>query len=223
MEAVCLNSGPAFDDCEEYEYEEDCSVVEHDNEVYEKDSKKESPHTTFGLKFGSSDEAYDFYNMYGKERGFGIRASNSWFRSKRKERWRLFEVELQHNHTVSPEIRWFYKSDKKMILASRKQQELTPVTEVHIIKLYRTSTDAACSGSQEVKEKDSRLPVDTTKHLELKEGDAHALYNYFCHMKLTNPNFFYLMDLDDEGCLRNVFWADARSTSLMQLQLIQQA
>ncbi|XP_027773532.1 protein FAR1-RELATED SEQUENCE 6-like [Solanum pennellii] len=30
-------------------------------------------------------------------------------------------------------------------------------------------------------------------------------------MKLTNPNFFYLMDLDDEGCLRNVFWADARS------------
>ncbi|PHT45993.1 hypothetical protein CQW23_15151 [Capsicum baccatum] len=131
-------------------------------------------------------------------------------------RWKLFEVELQHNHTVSPEIRRFYKSDKKMILASRKQQELTPVTQVHTIKLYRTSTDAACSGSQEVKEKDSRLPVDTTKHLELKEGDAHALYNYFCHMKLTNPNFFYLMDLDEEGCLRNVFWADASLRCIVQ-------
>ncbi|PHT45992.1 hypothetical protein CQW23_15150 [Capsicum baccatum] len=67
VEAVCLNSGPAFDDCEEYEYGEDCSVVEHDNEVHEKDSKKESPQPTLGLKFGSSDEAYDFYNMYGKE------------------------------------------------------------------------------------------------------------------------------------------------------------
>lgn len=253
MQAVCLNSGPVFDDCEVYEYGEDCSVVEHDNEIHENDSKKESSQPIVGLEFGSFDEAYDFYNMYGKEQGFGIRVSNSWFRSKRKERyraklscsnagfkkksganhprpetrtgcpamlviklvdpkrWRIVEVELQHNHTVSPEIRRFYKSHKKMILASKKQQELTPVTEVHTIKLYRTSIDASYNGSQKVEETDSRLPVDTSKHLELKEGDAHALYNYFCRMKLTNPNFFYLMDLDDEGCLRNVFWADARS------------
>ncbi|KAK6787163.1 hypothetical protein RDI58_015688 [Solanum bulbocastanum] len=191
--------------------------------------------------------------MYGKEQGFGVRVSNSWFRSKRKERyraklscsnagfkkksganhprpetrtgcpamlviklvdskrWRIVEVVFQHNHTVSPEIRRFYKSHKKMILASKKQQESTPVTEVHTIKLYSTSIDAAYNGSQEVEETDSGLPVDTSKHLDLKEGDAHALYNYFCRVKLTNPNFFYLMDLDDEGCLRNVFWADARS------------
>ncbi|XP_060216128.1 protein FAR1-RELATED SEQUENCE 6-like [Lycium barbarum] len=247
MEAVCLNSEPVFDDCEEYEDGEDYSVVEHDNE---KDSKKEYPQPTVGLEFGSFDEAYEFYNMYGKEQGFGIRVSNSWFRSKRKDRyraklscsnagfkkksganhprpetrtgcpamlviklvdskrWRIVEVQLQHNHTVSPEIRRFYKSHKKMILAAEKQQELTPVTEVHTIKLYRTSIDA---GFQEVEETDSQLPVDTSKHLELKEGDAHALYNYFCRMKLTNPNFFYLMDLNDEACLRNVFWADARS------------
>ncbi|KAK4375226.1 hypothetical protein RND71_005903 [Anisodus tanguticus] len=250
MEAVYPNSEPVFDNSKEYEDGEDCSVVEHDNE---KDSKKEYPQPTVGLEFGSFDEAYDFYNMYGKEQGFGIRVSNSWFRSKRKERyraklscsnagfkkksganhprpetrtgcpamlviklvdskrWRIVEVELQHNHTVSPEIRRFYKSHKKMVLAAKKQQELTPVTEVHTIKLYRTSIDTAYDGFQEVKETDISLPVDTSKHLELKEGDAHALYNYFCRMKLTNPNFFYLLDLDDEGCLRNLFWADARS------------
>ncbi|XP_009622495.1 protein FAR1-RELATED SEQUENCE 6-like isoform X1 [Nicotiana tomentosiformis] len=253
MEAVCLNSEPVFEDCEEYEDEEDCSLEEHDDEVHEKDSKMKSLQPTIGLEFGSFDEAYDFYNMYGKEQGFGIRVSNSWFRSKRKERyraklscssagfkkksganhprpetrtgcpamlviklvdlksWRIVEVELQHNHPVSPEIRRFYKSHKKMILAAKKQQESTPVTEVHTIKLYRMSVDAACNGLQKIKEKDNRLPVDTSKHLELKEGDTNALYNYFCRMKLTNPNFFYLMDLDDQGCLRNVFWADARS------------
>ncbi|XP_009801241.1 protein FAR1-RELATED SEQUENCE 6 isoform X1 [Nicotiana tabacum] len=253
MEAVCLNSDPVFDDCEEYEDEEDCSVEEHDDGVHEKDSKKESPQPTIGLEFGSFDEAYDFYNRYGKEQGFGIRVSNSWFRSKRKERyraklscssagfkkksganhprpetrtgcpamlvikladskrWRIVEVELQHNHPVSPEVRRFYKSHKKMILADKKQQESIPITEVHTIKLYRTSIDAACNGLQKIKDKDSRFPVDTSKHLELKEGDANALYNYFCRMKLTNPNFFYLLDLDDQGCLRNVFWADARS------------
>lgn len=64
------------------------------------------------------------------------------------KRWRIVEAVLQHNHTVSAEIRRFYKSHKKMILASKKQQELTPVTEVHTIKLYHTSIDAAYNGSK---------------------------------------------------------------------------
>ncbi|MCE3052087.1 hypothetical protein HAX54_051576 [Datura stramonium] len=88
MDAVCLNSEPVFDDCEEYEDGEDCSVVEHDDEIPEKNSKKESPQPTVGLEFGSFGEAYDFYNMYGKEQGCGIRVSNSLFRLKRKERYR---------------------------------------------------------------------------------------------------------------------------------------
>lgn len=97
---------------------------------------------------------------------------------------------------------------KKMILAAKKAQQKVPVTE-HTIKLYR---NAACTGYSNADEGESRNPVDhSTKHLELKEGDTHAVYNYFCQMKLTNPNFFYLMDLDEEGRLRNVFWADARS------------
>ncbi|RVX19618.1 Protein FAR1-related sequence 6 [Vitis vinifera] len=215
MEEVCLNSEPVFDEGDEYEIEGD-SIT---------------------------------------EQGFGIRVSNSWFRSKRKERyraklscssagfkkkseanhprpetrtgcpamivirlvdskrWRIVEVELEHNHQVSPQIKRFYKSHKKMILAAKKAQPPSePVTEVHTIKLYRTAVvDSGCNGYTNVNEGESLNPVDHSKHLDLKEGDAHAVYNYFCRMKLTNPNFFYLMDLDDEGRLRNVFWADARS------------
>ncbi|CAN4099836.1 unnamed protein product [Withania somnifera] len=238
MQAVCLNTGPVFDECE---------ICRWRRPRF----KERVPQPTVGLEFWSFDEAYDFYNMYGKEQGYGIRVSNSWFRSKSKEwfraklscsnagfkkksganhpetrtgcpamlviklvnskRWRIVEFKLQHNHTVSPEIRLFYKAHKKMDFLSKKQQESTPVTEIHTINLYRISIDASYNGSQEVEETDSRLPVDTSRHLELKEGDAHALYNYFCLRKLTNPNFFYLMDLDDERCLRNVFGADARS------------
>lgn len=129
------------------------------------------------------------------------------------KRWRIVEVELEHNHQVSPQIKRFYKSHKKMILAAKKAQPPSePVTEVHTIKLYRTAVvDSGCNGYTNVNEGESLNPVDHSKHLDLKEGDAHAVYNYFCRMKLTNPNFFYLMDLDDEGRLRNVFWADARS------------
>ncbi|KAE9452193.1 hypothetical protein C3L33_15904, partial [Rhododendron williamsianum] len=181
MEAVCLNSEPVFDGGDECEDEGDCSIMDQDDEISETHSQKERPPPTIGLEFESFDEAYDFYNVYAKEQGFGIRVSNSWFRSKRKERyraklscssagfkkkseannprpetrtgcpamiviklvdskrWRIVEVEIQHNHPVSPDVKRFYKSHKKMILAAKKAQHLEPVMEVHTIKLYRTA------------------------------------------------------------------------------------
>ncbi|KAJ4850000.1 hypothetical protein Tsubulata_016235 [Turnera subulata] len=190
MEEVCLNSEPVFDESDYYEAERDSSAAEHDSESGETHLKKEPLQPTVGLEFDSFDEAYDFYNIYAKEKGFGIRVGNSWFRSKGKERyraklscssagfkkkseannprpetrtgcpamvvirlvdskrWRIVEVELEHNHPVSPQIKRFYKSHKKMIIAARNakpQQE--PVTEIHTIKLYRTSlVDAGCHG-----------------------------------------------------------------------------
>ncbi|KAB2634009.1 protein FAR1-RELATED SEQUENCE 6-like [Pyrus ussuriensis x Pyrus communis] len=129
------------------------------------------------------------------------------------KRWRIVELELEHNHQVSPQIKRFYKSHKKMILAAKSAQpQPEPVTEVHTIKLYRTPVmDVGCSGYSKFSETEGLNSTDLSKHLERKEGDAHAVYKYFCRMKLTNPNFYYLMDLGDGRCLRNVFWADARS------------
>ncbi|XP_057957628.1 protein FAR1-RELATED SEQUENCE 6-like isoform X2 [Malania oleifera] len=254
MEEVCLNREPVFEESDEYDVQGDGHVVEHDDETVGTLTKKEPPPPTVGLEFDSFEEAYDFYNFYGKQQGFGIRVSNSWFRSKRKERyraklscssagfkkkseanhprpetrtgcpamivirlvdskrWRIVEVELEHNHPLNPQIKRFFKSHKRMILAAKKaQRPQQPVMEVHTIKLYRTAVvDIGCDGCSDVDKKESTNSVDHSKHLELK-GDAHAVYNYFCRMKLTNPNFFYLMDFDDEGHLRNVFWADARS------------
>ncbi|KAL3587065.1 hypothetical protein D5086_013932 [Populus alba] len=180
MEEVCLNSEPVFDEGDDYEVEGDCSAMGCDDETGENCSKKERPEPTVGLEFDSFDEAYDFYNVYAKEQGFGIRVSNSWFRSKRKERyraklscssagfkkkseannprpetrtgcpamvvirlvdskrWRIVDVELEHNHQVNPQIKRFYKSHKRMILAAKKAQPPPePVTEVHTIRLHR--------------------------------------------------------------------------------------
>lgn len=253
MEEVCLNSEPVFEESDEFDVEGNSSVAENDQESLGSRSKNPPP-PTVGLEFDSFDDAYNLYNAYAKEQGFGIRVSNSWFRSKRKERyraklscssagfkkkseannprpetrtgcpamivirmvdskrWRIVEVELQHNHQVSPQIKRFYKSHKKMILAARKAQPPPePITEIHTIKLYRTAVmDAGYNGySNFVDGQD--INFDNLKYLELKEGDAHAIYNYFCRMKLTDPNFFYLFDIDEDGHLRNMFWADARS------------
>ncbi|GMY29269.1 protein FAR1-RELATED SEQUENCE 6-like [Fagus crenata] len=240
MEEVCLNSEPVFDEGDEYDVEGDCTGVEHDDETGEPQLKKEPPSPTVGLEFGSFDEAYDFYNMYAKGQGFGIRVSNSWFRSKRKERyraklscssagfkkkseannprpetrtgcpamivirlvdskrWRIVEVELEHNHQVSPQIKRFYKSHKKMILAAKKAQPSPePVTEVHTIKLYRTAVlDVGHDGYSNFNE--GINPVDNSKHLELKEEfvDKYDLALHRKHLKVAmadmesrNPSF----------------------------------
>ncbi|XP_061360369.1 protein FAR1-RELATED SEQUENCE 6-like isoform X1 [Gastrolobium bilobum] len=254
MEEVCLNSEPLFDENDEFDVERNSSVAEQDPESLNSQSRN-SPLPTVGLEFDSFDEVYNFYNIYAKEEGFGIRVSNSWFRSKRKERyraklscssagfkkksrannpraetrtgcpamivirmvdskrWRIVEVELQHNHQVSPQSKRFYKSHKKMILAARESQPLPePIAEVHTIKLYRTTVmDVGYNNDYSNFEESHDTNFDNFKYLELGEGDANAIYNYFCRMKLTCPNFFYLFDIDDDGHLKNVFWADSRS------------
>ena len=53
--------------------------------------------------------------------------------------------------------------------------------------------------------------IAKVRQLRLGIGDAEALRNYFVRMQRTSPNFFYVIDMDDEGRLRNVFWVDARS------------
>ncbi|XP_042982391.1 protein FAR1-RELATED SEQUENCE 5-like isoform X1 [Carya illinoinensis] len=60
-------------------------------------------------------------------------------------------------------------------------------------------------------EKDCRNYIDKARHLRLGAGGAGALREYFERMQYKNPGFFASMDLDDDGRLKNVFWADPRS------------
>ncbi|KAF5468497.1 hypothetical protein F2P56_012643 [Juglans regia] len=58
--------------------------------------------------------------------------------------------------------------------------------------------------------------MDKARHLRLGKGGAGALREYLLRMQYRNPGFFALMDLDDDGRLKNVFWADPRSRAAYQ-------
>ncbi|XP_047320296.1 protein FAR-RED IMPAIRED RESPONSE 1-like [Impatiens glandulifera] len=60
-------------------------------------------------------------------------------------------------------------------------------------------------------ERSCRNYISEARRLRLGDGDAEALSNYFCRMQSRNSNFFYVLDLDGESRIKNVFWADARS------------
>lgn len=125
------------------------------------------------------------------------------------KRWRILEVTLEHNHVLGVRD---YKSIKKMGNGTKRKPPSNSEPETQPVKLYRALViDAASEGTSNFDQRHPKTSSDHANQLNLKKGDTQAVYNYLCRMQLTNPNFFYLMDLNDEGRLRNVFWVDARS------------
>ncbi|CAJ2658072.1 unnamed protein product [Trifolium pratense] len=126
------------------------------------------------------------------------------------QRWRIREVTLEHNHILGATI---YKSIKNM--GSGTKKKLLPScsnAEGQTFKLYRALViDAGGNGNSNFNARDDKTFSEYSNEMNLKKGDAQAIYNFLCRMQLTNPNFFYLMDFNDEGRLRNVLWVDARS------------
>lgn len=125
------------------------------------------------------------------------------------KRWRILEVTLEHNHLFGAKL---YKSMNKADACTKRKVPPNCNEQGHTIKLYRAlvidtgGTENLHSCAKEIQSFSNR-----PYQLNLKKGDAQAIYNYLCRMQLTNPNFFYLMDFNDEGYLRHVFWVDARS------------
>ncbi|CAH2036493.1 unnamed protein product [Thlaspi arvense] len=119
------------------------------------------------------------------------------------KRWRVLEVTLDHNHLLGCKI---YKSVKRNGTGTKRK---CADSDAKTLKLYRArvmDTESNVVPSSTLKQQFQNPDL-----LSLRRGDSAAIYHYFCRMQLTNPNFFYLMDVNDEGQLRNVFWADAFS------------
>lgn len=127
-------------------------------------------------------------------------------------RWRVDEVKLEHNHSFDPERAQNSKSHKRMDSGAKRKVEPTLDVEVRTIKLYRTPiVDSSGYRSSNANEEGTKDHANFSRHLRLRKGDAEVIAKYFCHKQLMNPNFFYVMDLTDDGRMRNIFWIDSRS------------
>nr|GEU30713.1 protein FAR1-related sequence 8-like isoform X1 [Tanacetum cinerariifolium] len=126
------------------------------------------------------------------------------------DKWRVDEVNVEHNHSFDPERAQTSKSHKKPDLVLKRKFDPSLDVEVRTIKLYRPpAADTICYGSSNNQDIDNC--VRKSKRLNLNEGDAQVINDYFCRVQLINPNFFYIMDFTDDGFLRNVFWVDSRA------------
>ncbi|GFP92017.1 protein far1-related sequence 8 [Phtheirospermum japonicum] len=127
-------------------------------------------------------------------------------------RWRLDEVKSDHNHLFDHQRAQNSRSHKKTEAGAKRKLESAVDLEVRTIKLYRTpAVDSLSYGSSNEREFINNH-ADQSKRFDFKNGhDVGAIHSYFCRAQLADPNFFYIMDLSDEGYLRNVFWIESRS------------
>ncbi|XP_020232295.1 protein FAR1-RELATED SEQUENCE 6 [Cajanus cajan] len=134
------------------------------------------------------------------------------FRLMDSTRWRIIEVELHHNHLINPTSGKFYKSHNHIALGTKRTLHLDAAAaaasqQVHKIRMFRT---VIIDASLDVDEGKSQISLYSNQ-LKLKKGDAEAILNFFSHQQLADPDFFYVVDVNERGCLRNLFWADAKS------------
>ncbi|KAI3880775.1 hypothetical protein MKX03_034676 [Papaver bracteatum] len=126
-------------------------------------------------------------------------------------KWRITVFVPEHTHLTSPSKIRFMRCNK-LIKKSVKRKIL--INDKAGLEMYKNfNICAAEAGGVEhltYDEKDLRNMVAKEKRLKLGEGDATALINHFERMQNLNEDFFYRIDLGDDGRLRNVFWADKR-------------
>lgn len=111
----------------------------------------------------------------------------------------LVEVKLEHNHPVNPSTARFMRCYKRMATSIEEDLAEQPSGDNNV-----QLAENKCGNATEIGK------------LKLAEGDDEAIHQFFASMQNKNPNFFYLIDLDQHGRLKNLFWADARCRAAYQ-------
>ncbi|KAG7984647.1 hypothetical protein I3843_04G170700 [Carya illinoinensis] len=130
-----------------------------------------------------------------------------------KGTWEVTTVENAHNHsTVSPQKSRFFRSHKHLDEYSQRMLDLNDRAGIRMNKNFNALVvDAGGFENLDFQEKDCRNFIDKARKLRLGKGGGEALTEYFKRMRLQNDGFTYMIDVDEELRLMNVFWADARS------------
>ncbi|XP_059640286.1 protein FAR1-RELATED SEQUENCE 6-like [Cornus florida] len=119
-------------------------------------------------------------------------------------RFIIARVYLDHNHALNPgKVR--LRCNKALDSHVKRKLELNDLVGIKRSKNFHSFVEA-CGFEN----------LLLTGQLRLRFGDAEALCNYFYRMQNRNSNFFFMIDMDGEGCLRNVFWADSRCRAMYE-------
>ncbi|XP_038715049.1 protein FAR1-RELATED SEQUENCE 5-like [Tripterygium wilfordii] len=128
------------------------------------------------------------------------------------EKWEITQLNDVHNHNLSPTHSRFFTCNREINPHVKRQLEINDIAGIRPNKSHNSFVIGA-GGHDNLKflERDTRNHLAHLRCMRLGEGDANAVQMYFTKMQANNHGFFSLIDWDEDGRLRNLFWADQRS------------
>ncbi|KAK8949619.1 Protein FAR1-RELATED SEQUENCE 5 [Platanthera zijinensis] len=181
-----------------------------------------------GMEFVSSDEARSLYSAYAERVGFRVRNSKS-FTSRvddtvimrrfvcskqgRPSRKDPYDLTKKRRNRISSR-----EGCKAMLQVNRRENGQWAVSRCVLEHCHPLGVIQ--KQSPFLQKKLSKKPwelisnsVVEARHngLGVGGGVAQSLLEYFKRMQMDNPLFFYAIQVDQNNCLANVFWADSRA------------
>ncbi|XP_042968953.1 protein FAR1-RELATED SEQUENCE 5-like [Carya illinoinensis] len=130
---------------------------------------------------------------------------------------RLTTIHNIHNHGLSPKKSRFFRCNREVSDAVKRVLDTNDLAGIRANKSYGSLVVGA-GGFENLPflENDCHNYIDKARHVRLGASGAGLLRQYFLRMQYKHPGFFYMMDIDDDGRLKNVFWANPRSRAAYQ-------
>ncbi|XP_009769143.2 protein FAR-RED IMPAIRED RESPONSE 1-like [Nicotiana sylvestris] len=121
--------------------------------------------------------------------------------------WRVSKVVHDHNHDLLPSVsrlmaghRFVCDSLKRDLLA-HDRSGIRPSKNIRLAEVQHGGPqNLGCTP------KDCRNYILKSRNFEMQEGDAQSVFNFFCEIQVKDRDFFYLIDVDNIGRLRNMVW-----------------
>jgi hypothetical protein len=133
-------------------------------------------------------------------------------------RWIVCKLISEHNHELlSPRSTTLLRGHRVVTRAQKNLIDTLNESGVPPRKIM-TVLSKESGGDHNVGciAKDIQNYVGNKRRFRFKEGDAQKMYNYFLERQSQNPGFVYAIQVDENGCMGNCFWADARSRAAYQ-------
>ncbi|KAF8398441.1 hypothetical protein HHK36_017368 [Tetracentron sinense] len=120
-------------------------------------------------------------------------------------KWFVYSFIKDHNHELLPAQAHFFRSHKSINPINKNEVRVrTSKISTVMPNIFSGYQNFGCL------ENYIRNQFDKGRSLALEEGDAQVMLEHFMHMQEENPKFVYSVDLNEEQCLRNAFWIDAK-------------
>ncbi|XP_059457607.1 protein FAR1-RELATED SEQUENCE 5-like [Corylus avellana] len=133
-------------------------------------------------------------------------------------KWTISKFEVEHNHELlSPKSTRFLRGHRVVTPAQKSLIDTLNESGVPPKKIMSVlSKESGGDYNIGYIAKDVENYLGNKRSVFLGKGDAQRMYNYFLESQSKNPSFFFSIDVDENGCMGNCFWADARSRAAYQ-------